>query len=293
MVEGAGRNKMHQIFKKGREGSAGLGKIGFPSWCASTSSSLAAFSLSSVSNINIDFKMTDMSTAMSNAAQLNIIVTITSQLHQDPSGSVSVLTGHRPLRRISTDHASVPPANNLLFQLPVEIRLDIYTHCSTLSLLQLTHTSRLLRSEINAYPSIIRSSFGFQEHQDCFYQPIEEDVDASAETLVPDLDSVPELETEPELAPWTTLRITNIARVGSYDEALLYKRTIVVPVENRSDFLNGRNAVCLSCWRFSEVMVAGRKRVRSGKGGSVATGHWGGWFCWCDSHLYILGAGGY
>ncbi|RPA79421.1 hypothetical protein BJ508DRAFT_328320 [Ascobolus immersus RN42] len=46
--------------------------------------------------------------------------------------------------------------------LPAEIRLEIYGYCTVLALLQLTSTAPALHNEINAYPSIIRASFGFR-----------------------------------------------------------------------------------------------------------------------------------
>ncbi|RPA81217.1 hypothetical protein BJ508DRAFT_326602 [Ascobolus immersus RN42] len=48
-----------------------------------------------------------------------------------------------------------------LLNLPVEIRLEIYTQSSTFSLLHLSHTCNHLYNEINAYPSILSNCLGF------------------------------------------------------------------------------------------------------------------------------------
>ncbi|RPA82528.1 hypothetical protein BJ508DRAFT_325529 [Ascobolus immersus RN42] len=48
-----------------------------------------------------------------------------------------------------------------IFRIPLELRLDIYSFCTAFTLLNLTRTSRLFRTEIFQFPSIYRSSFGF------------------------------------------------------------------------------------------------------------------------------------
>ncbi|RPA82526.1 hypothetical protein BJ508DRAFT_325526 [Ascobolus immersus RN42] len=48
-----------------------------------------------------------------------------------------------------------------LFQLPTELRLEIFSHCTAFNLLNLTRTSSSLRTEILHFPSIYRTSYGF------------------------------------------------------------------------------------------------------------------------------------
>ncbi|RPA82839.1 hypothetical protein BJ508DRAFT_325002 [Ascobolus immersus RN42] len=45
--------------------------------------------------------------------------------------------------------------------LPTELRLEIYTHCTAFTLLQVSHTSRILYHEVNNYPGIVERSFGY------------------------------------------------------------------------------------------------------------------------------------
>ncbi|RPA82259.1 hypothetical protein BJ508DRAFT_325790 [Ascobolus immersus RN42] len=56
--------------------------------------------------------------------------------------------------------ASTP--SHPIFHLPLELRLEIYSNCTALSLLQLSHVCTFFRSEINRYPSIIKSTRGFK-----------------------------------------------------------------------------------------------------------------------------------
>ncbi|RPA70961.1 hypothetical protein BJ508DRAFT_346051, partial [Ascobolus immersus RN42] len=44
-----------------------------------------------------------------------------------------------------------------------ELRLQIYRHCTALSLLQLAHSCSSLYNEVNAHPSIVRGSYGFYQ----------------------------------------------------------------------------------------------------------------------------------
>ncbi|RPA72480.1 hypothetical protein BJ508DRAFT_73237 [Ascobolus immersus RN42] len=46
-------------------------------------------------------------------------------------------------------------------QLPSELRLEIYTHCTILTLLQLASTCFQTRSEIHSHPSIFMRSHGY------------------------------------------------------------------------------------------------------------------------------------
>ncbi|RPA81216.1 hypothetical protein BJ508DRAFT_326601 [Ascobolus immersus RN42] len=50
---------------------------------------------------------------------------------------------------------------SILLKLPVEIRLEVYTNCSTFTLLQLSHASAFLYHEINSYSSIIQKTQGY------------------------------------------------------------------------------------------------------------------------------------
>src|SRR5690606_7773483 len=63
--------------------------------------------------------------------------------------------------RSLNQHQLQPCSSFPLYNLPVELRLEVYSHCTAFTLLQLTHTSSLLRSEIRAHPSIIKNSYGY------------------------------------------------------------------------------------------------------------------------------------
>ncbi|RPA79427.1 hypothetical protein BJ508DRAFT_415920 [Ascobolus immersus RN42] len=64
-------------------------------------------------------------------------------------------------------HPTPPEAKLSRFPLlPIEIRLNIYQHCTCFILLQLASTSSQLHKEINSHPSIIRASRGFQAAKD-------------------------------------------------------------------------------------------------------------------------------
>ncbi|RPA81215.1 hypothetical protein BJ508DRAFT_326600 [Ascobolus immersus RN42] len=62
-----------------------------------------------------------------------------------------------------TDQANQEPNRlyTLVLSLPVEIRLEIYSNCSTFSLLQLSHASSHFYTEINNYPNIIKNTEGY------------------------------------------------------------------------------------------------------------------------------------
>ncbi|RPA84436.1 hypothetical protein BJ508DRAFT_303899 [Ascobolus immersus RN42] len=53
-----------------------------------------------------------------------------------------------------------PPVSRFL-RLPVELRLCIYSECSALTLLQLSHTCLRARTEINSIPRILKESYGY------------------------------------------------------------------------------------------------------------------------------------
>ncbi|RPA78354.1 hypothetical protein BJ508DRAFT_329295 [Ascobolus immersus RN42] len=55
--------------------------------------------------------------------------------------------------------------------LPSEIRLQVYAKCTTLTLLQLAHTSSQIYQEINAEPAIIMTSRGYWRRRNCRGQP--------------------------------------------------------------------------------------------------------------------------
>ncbi|RPA80431.1 hypothetical protein BJ508DRAFT_415415, partial [Ascobolus immersus RN42] len=48
-----------------------------------------------------------------------------------------------------------------LLSLPPELRLTFYSHLSSFTLLQLSHTSSQLHSEINKHPTLVRNSRGY------------------------------------------------------------------------------------------------------------------------------------
>ncbi|RPA82834.1 hypothetical protein BJ508DRAFT_343622 [Ascobolus immersus RN42] len=50
--------------------------------------------------------------------------------------------------------------------LPVELRLEIYRHCSAYTLLQLAHVSARLHAEINGCPEIFKKSYGYWHPQE-------------------------------------------------------------------------------------------------------------------------------
>ncbi|RPA87075.1 hypothetical protein BJ508DRAFT_95717 [Ascobolus immersus RN42] len=49
-----------------------------------------------------------------------------------------------------------------LLDLPTELRLEIYSQCSALTLLQLSHTCASLNAEINSRPSIFKKAPGYR-----------------------------------------------------------------------------------------------------------------------------------
>jgi hypothetical protein len=55
-----------------------------------------------------------------------------------------------------------PPLLAGFFQLPTEMRLAVYSHCTAFTLLQLSHSSTFFYAEINKWPRIIESSVGFR-----------------------------------------------------------------------------------------------------------------------------------
>ncbi|RPA87068.1 hypothetical protein BJ508DRAFT_95669 [Ascobolus immersus RN42] len=53
-------------------------------------------------------------------------------------------------------------ATRTLLNLPIELRLEIYTHCSAFALLQLTQTCKQVYEEINARHSIYENAYGYK-----------------------------------------------------------------------------------------------------------------------------------
>ncbi|RPA80414.1 hypothetical protein BJ508DRAFT_362603 [Ascobolus immersus RN42] len=49
-----------------------------------------------------------------------------------------------------------------LLEVPIELRFEIYSHCSTFTLLQLSQTSRTLYYEIQQRPTIFKATFGYR-----------------------------------------------------------------------------------------------------------------------------------
>jgi hypothetical protein len=58
------------------------------------------------------------------------------------------------------------------FNLPLELRLEVYSHCTSFGLLMLAHTSKFLRTEINRHPRIIMFSYGFRADVVSYYWDI-------------------------------------------------------------------------------------------------------------------------
>ncbi|RPA79423.1 hypothetical protein BJ508DRAFT_308356 [Ascobolus immersus RN42] len=77
--------------------------------------------------------------------------------HCCPSCSMVYKNGFTPVRDDDGNTAAS------LLTIPRELRLCIYAQCTIFSLLQLSSTSSLLHHEINAYPSIVRASYGFRD----------------------------------------------------------------------------------------------------------------------------------
>lgn len=44
--------------------------------------------------------------------------------------------------------------------LPIELRLEVYGHCSSFELLHISHTSSQLYREVNSFPEVVRTSHG-------------------------------------------------------------------------------------------------------------------------------------
>ncbi|RPA80413.1 hypothetical protein BJ508DRAFT_362602 [Ascobolus immersus RN42] len=58
-----------------------------------------------------------------------------------------------------------PLRRQSFLKLPTEIRLEIYSHCTAFTLVQLYHTCATLHNEIERYPSIYQTSFGYGPSQ--------------------------------------------------------------------------------------------------------------------------------
>ncbi|RPA87066.1 hypothetical protein BJ508DRAFT_320960 [Ascobolus immersus RN42] len=65
-----------------------------------------------------------------------------------------------PLIAISSS-SPTPHVGASLLHLPIELRIEVYTHCTTFALLQLSHTSRSLFYEINSLPSVYQATPGY------------------------------------------------------------------------------------------------------------------------------------
>ncbi|RPA78241.1 hypothetical protein BJ508DRAFT_363926 [Ascobolus immersus RN42] len=138
---------------------------------------------------------------------------------------------HPPLRDTSSSHCTEPsnlspgnengvlkilmeefPAHSTshhgethIMSLPLELRLEIFSHSSAFTLLNLSQTSSRFRFEINAYPTIVRSSFGYCQSADWR-------VGISVKSAV-----------YPQIAD-PHLSIRNLYRLESFEETILFRR---------------------------------------------------------------------
>ncbi|RPA86060.1 hypothetical protein BJ508DRAFT_159335 [Ascobolus immersus RN42] len=55
--------------------------------------------------------------------------------------------------------------SSIFLTVPIEIRLEVYRHCSAFTLLLLCHTCRQIYTDINTNPAIYKSSFGYLSPQ--------------------------------------------------------------------------------------------------------------------------------
>ncbi|RPA71688.1 hypothetical protein BJ508DRAFT_315397 [Ascobolus immersus RN42] len=105
-------------------------------------------------------------------------------------GSVSMIQDLHNVK-MSTNHG--------LLQLPLELRLDIYSCCSAFTLLQLAGTFTQAHTEIHRYPTIFRQSRGFKFGQGFRYsqppdtQELRLKIQAMSASLTLCLNNIPHL----------------------------------------------------------------------------------------------------
>ncbi|RPA86292.1 hypothetical protein BJ508DRAFT_302193 [Ascobolus immersus RN42] len=91
------------------------------------------------------------------------------EINNDPGLMHSILQrfkqtfGLKNILTTTSDETHQPSQKSAFCSLPVEIRLEVYGRCSALTLLQLAHTSSRLHNELIEYPTIFRSSFGYNK----------------------------------------------------------------------------------------------------------------------------------
>ncbi|RPA78327.1 hypothetical protein BJ508DRAFT_329264 [Ascobolus immersus RN42] len=98
------------------------------------------------------------------AGEVNVLLPVTMEL--SANSLADFINSHinvPPQPPALPSHVSpeMPFYRTLMGQLPLEIRLDIYTICSAFTLLQLFQSCRKIRQELISYPSIIHNSFGY------------------------------------------------------------------------------------------------------------------------------------
>ncbi|RPA82835.1 hypothetical protein BJ508DRAFT_343623 [Ascobolus immersus RN42] len=102
-----------------------------------------------------------------------------------------------------TDTSPNPHNYHSILDLPTEMRLAIYAHCTALSLLQLTHTSPFLYHDINSCPSLYKKSYGYW-HPDHYHV-------STSVFAQPDFD-----------AGFGTLNIKLVAQIDWSNEGMFY-----------------------------------------------------------------------
>ncbi|RPA78340.1 hypothetical protein BJ508DRAFT_363890 [Ascobolus immersus RN42] len=163
---------------------------------------------------------------------------------------------------VATDSRSFP-----LFTLPLEIRLEIYSHCAAYSLLNLYNTNLTIRAELNDHPAIITSSYG--------YIPRRTSPAAPAAPAAPA--STPTTSTPFSQNPTPRFTITNIDAVDSPQEAALFKTQ-----QMHGDQLRGRRVMCEDCWSVGKCVGYRGSVSLEGEGE-------GRWFPdWCTCCVYRL-----
>ncbi|RPA78346.1 hypothetical protein BJ508DRAFT_329286 [Ascobolus immersus RN42] len=189
-----------------------------------------------------------------------------------------------------TSSAADIPSFDLL-RLPTELRIEVYRHCTTFTLLNLSHTSRSLHAEINSCPQIITASKDYRPASNNYSRPVPLDNPAYWAGLMlyfpasehesppralpsdfppPCNGSPPSPAARPatspppsrqSLAPGTATAISptrltnyNIASVSSIDEVVLFNdRYVKGDIES---YRNGRRIVCPRCWRVAVESVS-------------------------------------
>ncbi|RPA83354.1 hypothetical protein BJ508DRAFT_413550 [Ascobolus immersus RN42] len=151
----------------------------------------------------------------------------------------------------------VPPVDPqqtvAFFRLPVELRLEVYTHCSALTLLQLAHTSTTLYHEINTHPSIVRSSYGYFQNYNKPFRNWHRYRHREFPKLQPSETQVQTEEASEEQAAFTSISLLDIEKVTD-DELPLIARLHGVEKSNERNWSRdakghrvGRRLVCEFC----------------------------------------------